>query len=53
MKMLEIDNDDGEVEVSGDTGNWLQKEKGNRLGRCVGTPGAENLAPLMLTAIFG
>lgn len=53
MKMLEIDNDDGEVEVSGDTGNWLQKEKGNRLGRCVGTPGAEKLAPLMLTAIFG
>ncbi|KAK4694587.1 hypothetical protein P7C71_g3023, partial [Lecanoromycetidae sp. Uapishka_2] len=53
MKMLEIDNDDGKSEVSGDTGSWLQRGKGNRLGRCVGTPGAEKLAPLMLDMIFG
>lgn len=52
MKMLAIDDGEGEEEVSGDSGCWLQKGRGNRLGRCVGTPGAEKLAPLMLRAIF-
>lgn len=53
MKMLEIDDGEREGDVGGDTGNWLQRGKGNRLGRCVGTPGAELLAGLMLDRIFG
>ena len=52
MKML--DNDDGESEVSGDNGGWLSASlRGNRLNRCVGTPGARVLAPLLLDTIFG
>ena len=51
MKML--DNDDGESQVSGDTGGWLSELRGNRINRCVGTPGARVLAPLLLDTIFG
>ena len=51
MKM--VDNDDGESQVSGDTGGWLSKLRGNRLNRCVGTPGARLLAPLLLDTLFG
>ena len=51
MKML--DNDDGESQVSGDTGGWLSKLRGNRISRCVRTPGARVLAPLLLDTIFG
>ena len=51
MKMLDID--DAEGEVKGDTGNWLQRGRGNRLDRCIGTPGEELLAPLLLDKIFG
>lgn len=53
LKILETDHSDGEGEMAGDTGNWLQKGKGNRLGRCIDTPGAEKLAPLILERIFG
>ena len=51
MKMLEIDDVEGEVK--GDTGGWLQRGRGNRLDRCVGTPGEELLAPLLLDKVFG
>lgn len=51
MKLL--DNDDGESQVSGDTGGWLSKLRGNRINRCIGTPGARVLAPLLLDTIFG
>lgn len=51
MKMLDIDDAEGEVE--GDPGGWLQRGKGNRLGRCVGTPGEKLLAPLLLHRVFG
>lgn len=51
MKML--DYDDGESQVSGDTGGWLSQLRGNRVNRCVGTPGARVLAPLLLDTIFG
>lgn len=48
------DGDDGEEgEVPGDTGNWLSSEWGNRLGRCIGTPGERALAPFLLDKIFG
>ena len=51
MKMLK--NDDGESQVSGDSGGWLSELRGNRISRCVGTPGARALAPLLLDTIFG
>ena len=51
MKML--DHDDGESEVPGDTGGWLSTLRGNRVTRCVGTPGSRLLAPLLLETIFG
>ena len=48
-----LDNDDGESQSSGDTGGWLSALRGNRVNRCVGTPGARVLAPLLLDTIFG
>ena len=40
-------------EVPGDAGGWLSKSRGNRLSRCIGTPGEEILASFMLSSIFG
>ena len=51
MKMLDIAYVEGEVK--GDTGGWLQRGRGNRLNRCIGTPGEEVLAPLLLDKVFG
>ena len=48
-----LDNDDGESQDSGDTGGWLSILRGNRVNRCVETPGARVLAPLLLDTIFG
>ena len=48
-----LDNDDGESQDSGDNGGWLSNLRGNRVNRCVGTPGARVLAPLLLDTIFG
>lgn len=39
-------------EVSNDEGGWLRKSKGNRINRCVKTPGHRALAPFMLETIF-
>lgn len=36
-----------------DNGEWLSRSKGNRIGRCVGTPGDTALAPFLLDSIFG
>lgn len=44
---------DGEAEVPGDMGGWLNPVKGNRIHRCVGTPGYKALATLILDTIFG
>ena len=47
-------DDDGEGgEVSGDTGGWLSHSKGNRIDRCIGTPGTDALGTLLLDMIFG
>ena len=51
MKMLDIEHAEGEVK--GDTGGWLQRGRGNRLGRCISSPGADLLAPLLLESVFG
>lgn len=54
-KMLTDDPGKGEGEnvVQSDNGGWLSKDKGNRVRRCVGTPGERVLARVMLDAIFG
>ena len=47
------EGDDGEGnEIPGDTGGWLSAARGNRLGRCTGTPGERVLATFMLETIF-
>ena len=47
-------DDDGESgDVPGDTGGWLSRSKGNRIDRCVGTPGSSALGPILLATIFG
>lgn len=43
---------DLEGEVDGDSGGWLSRFKGNRVGRCVGTPGHGMLSEVMLSRIF-
>lgn len=43
---------EAEGEKSGDSGGWLSIFKGNRLSRCIGTPGARVLAGVMLDTIF-
>ena len=45
------DGEDGDV--PGDTGGWLSIRKGNRLKRCIGSPGEKVLAPYLLQTIFG
>ncbi|KAM0723218.1 hypothetical protein Q7P37_001418 [Cladosporium fusiforme] len=45
--------DDSTAEISGDHGNWLSGGAGNRLRRCVGTPGSEAFAQLLLKSVFG
>lgn len=47
------DSDDGEGEIPGDTGNWLGAYAGNRLGRCVQSPGTKLFAPYLLRRVFG
>lgn len=44
--------EDGE-EVVGDKGDWLSRSGGNRVSRCIGTPGERALAPALLESIFG
>ncbi|KAL9026835.1 MAG: hypothetical protein Q9196_004558 [Gyalolechia fulgens] len=43
----------GETEVEGDMGGWLSWKKGNRVDRCVKTPGERLLAGVLLETIFG
>lgn len=40
-------------EVPGDHGNWLAGAAGNRLRRCVGTPGDEAFGKYLLETVFG
>ena len=44
---------EGEEEVEGDMGDWLSWKKGNRVDRCIGTPGERLLAGVLLQTIFG
>jgi inosine-uridine nucleoside N-ribohydrolase len=45
--------DESLEEVSGDHGNWLSGGAGNRLRRCVGTPGSGAFAETLLKSVFG
>lgn len=46
-------DDDGEGgEVSGDHGNWLAANAGNRLQRCVGSPGEKVFGTFLLGRLF-
>lgn len=42
-----------EEEMVGDKGGWLSQMKGNRVGRCVGTPGGRELSRFWLERVFG
>ena len=53
MLVEETEGEDGEGEVSGDSGGWLSRCKGNRMGRCGGTPGEGACARLLLERSFG
>lgn len=44
--------DDHEGEIPGDTGNWLSVRNGNRLRRCIGSPGEDLFGGFMLKRIF-
>ncbi|KAI5209769.1 nucleoside hydrolase [Aureobasidium subglaciale] len=45
--------DDGEGEIPGDAGNWLSPNAGNRVGRCVQSPGVDLFAPYLMRRVFG
>jgi inosine-uridine nucleoside N-ribohydrolase len=48
-----IDGSDGQGdEIASDNGGWLSSGRGNRLDRCVGTPGRKVLASFLLETIF-
>ncbi|KAK4940174.1 hypothetical protein LTR28_009205, partial [Elasticomyces elasticus] len=44
---------DGEGEPKGDSGNWLGRDAGNRMGRCVGSPGTDVFGEFLLRTVFG
>ena len=52
-KMRDHDDGDDDGDVPGDTGCWLSQSRGNRIDRCVETPGRGKLAPYLLRSIFG
>lgn len=47
------EGDDGEGGAVGDKGGWLSRSGGNRISRCVGTPGEGALALYWLETVFG
>jgi inosine-uridine nucleoside N-ribohydrolase len=46
-------DDTDESEVPGDTDGWITGGNGNRLNRCVGSPGPDTFGRLLLKRIFG
>jgi inosine-uridine nucleoside N-ribohydrolase len=45
--------DDVEGDIPGDHGNWLNTRAGNRLGRCIESPGTDIFGTYLLKKIFG
>ncbi|KAF2120878.1 Inosine/uridine-preferring nucleoside hydrolase domain-containing protein [Lophiotrema nucula] len=52
-KGMSMGEGDVESEVVGDAGGWLDSRRGNRISRCVGTPGEEKFAGVLLERVFG
>lgn len=52
-KKLTDDPVEGGNVIQTDHGGWLSQGKGNRVRRCVGTPGETVLAKVMLESIYG
>ena len=46
-------DDCGDIEASGDADRWLTGANGNRINRCVGTPGQDIFGRLLLKRVFG
>lgn len=44
--------DDDVGEKAGDSGNWLSNKAGNRVGRCVATPGEKTFGGYLLKRVF-
>lgn len=44
---------DVEAEVVGDAGGWLDSRKGNKIERCVESPGREVFAEVLMERVFG
>jgi len=49
------DDVEGDVmdEIVGDADGWCDSRRGNRIIRCVGSPGAEKFAPWFMERVFG
>lgn len=45
--------DGRDEEIAGDTGNWLGARSGNRVGRCVQSPGETMLGQVLLQRVLG
>lgn len=43
----------GQGKVVGDMGGWLNEASGNRVRRCVSTPGEDKLGIFLLKSVFG
>ncbi|KAF2739856.1 nucleoside hydrolase [Polyplosphaeria fusca] len=53
-KVIEAkDGDDVDAEIVGDAGGWMDARWGNRILRCVGTPGEDKFAGVLLQRVFG
>ncbi|KAI1736486.1 putative nucleoside hydrolase [Xylaria scruposa] len=46
-------HDDDASEAPGNTDSWLASGTGNRLNRCVGSPGQDTFSQLLLKRVFG
>ena len=46
-------DDDDDTDVPGDTDGWLTGGSGNRLHRCIGSPGENTFGGLLLKRVFG
>lgn len=52
-KVGQEEQSDDEGEAGGDEGGWLNRKRGNRVDRCMSTPGQEKLAEMLLERVFG
>lgn len=41
------------IDAPGDSGGWLDVNKGNRINRIINTPGEDAFGPYLLERVFG